>query len=75
MEKIFPCLETAVVEHTSGIVKSEMKSYAHSDCLMKKSSAIDMETFNLEVSFVIHSFVFVFIAQIFRFSFYSTSLT
>ena len=53
MRKIYPSLETAVVEHTSGIVQVEIVSYAHWDCLKKKSSAKDMETFSLEVSFVI----------------------
>lgn len=50
MKKIYPRLNTSAIEYVSGVVKSEITRYTKSDCIMKRSAAIDMEKFTLEVS-------------------------
>lgn len=48
---IYPRLETSVVEFCESVVKREMQRYVSmTGCLMKKSCAADMESFNLKVS-------------------------
>lgn len=56
---LLQCLQISVEEYIQELIHKELQSYAKVDnCMMKKSSARDMESFNLQV------YLGVFILQV-----------
>lgn len=53
--KVYERLETRIVEHCTYMIQREVMFYTQSsDCLMKRSSAADMESFSIQVILAEH---------------------
>ena len=53
MAKHFPILDTAAIEYTCSMIKSEVQGYSkRRDSTMVASSAKDMESFSLQVGLI-----------------------
>ena len=51
MTSVFPRAEDMVVEYAGELIRSELRSYSRKDCIMKRTSAEDLEDFTLQVTF------------------------
>lgn len=59
---VYNRLEQAIVEYCTSLIKREVVFYAQSSlCLLKKSSAKDMETFSLKVSTLVFNWIWLII--------------
>ena len=52
-KSLYPRLKSEVVQTVSAVLKNEADDYCKSkDCLLKKNSAEDMESFSLQVGYL-----------------------